>query len=377
MIGDAVSQTLDALYDAAVSPEHWSVAIGRLIDVFGCVNGFRVERDLQTMDGRMIGPRVDDEFRGRFFGVWRHRNIFANRMRGWQPGIYTDQQILPKSDLLRDDYFNGFMKRGGVHSLLLFSLRVDPGVHQSVSLTRPASAGEFETCDRELAEFFLPHLQRVAKITGYLDRSRLMLDAAARLLEENPTGILLLKRDGRIAFANRSARAMAEVADGFVLRSDRMKAPGQREDAILQRLIAAATGRGNPKGASRGGVMRLARRSGARDYVVVASTLSSAPATFEELAPAAFVLITDPDAAPLRSSSMLRRAYDLTATETMVAERLMLGDTPEQAAAVLEIKISTARTHLTALFRKTETTRQTELIRVLLSLPWMDEGMGT
>jgi DNA-binding CsgD family transcriptional regulator len=60
-----------------------------------------------------------------------------------------------------------------------------------------------------------------------------------------------------------------------------------------------------------------------------------------------------------------------------VAERLMLGDTPEQAAAVLEIKISTARTHLTALFRKTETTRQTELMRVLLSLPWMDEGMGT
>ena len=52
-----------------------------------------------------------------------------------------------------------------------------------------------------------------------------------------------------------------------------------------------------------------------------------------------------------------------------MAERLMNGDTPQQAAAALGIKLSTARFHLGALFRKTDTRRQAELVRLLLSLP--------
>jgi len=43
--------------------------------------------------------------------------------------------------------------------------------------------------------------------------------------------------------------------------------------------------------------------------------------------------------------------------------------TPQQAAAALGIKLSTARFHLGALFRKTDTRRQAELVRLLLSLP--------
>ena len=66
---------------------------------------------------------------------------------------------------------------------------------------------------------------------------------------------------------------------------------------------------------------------------------------------------------------MLRNRYGLTAAEIAVAERLMNGDTPQQAAAALGIKVSTARFHLAALFRKTEMRRQAELVRLLLSLP--------
>jgi DNA-binding CsgD family transcriptional regulator len=38
----------------------------------------------------------------------------------------------------------------------------------------------------------------------------------------------------------------------------------------------------------------------------------------------------------------------------------------------LAIKVATVRVHLAALFRKTQTRRQSELVRVLLSLPWSD-----
>jgi len=47
----------------------------------------------------------------------------------------------------------------------------------------------------------------------------------------------------------------------------------------------------------------------------------------------------------------------------------MNGDRPQQAAAALGIEVSTAPFHLGALFRKTDTRRQAELVRLLLSLP--------
>jgi DNA-binding CsgD family transcriptional regulator len=69
---------------------------------------------------------------------------------------------------------------------------------------------------------------------------------------------------------------------------------------------------------------------------------------------------------------MLRQIYGMTAGEALVAERLIAGESPEQVATVLAIKVSTVRVHLAALFRKTQTRRQPELVRVLLSLPWSD-----
>ena len=85
--------------------------------------------------------------------------------------------------------------------------------------------------------------------------------------------------------------------------------------------------------------------------------------------PAAFVLLTDPDRGASRPAWMLRKLYGLTAAEIAMAERLLKGDTPEQAAVALKVKLSTARFHLRALFQKTDTRRQSELVRLLLLLP--------
>ena len=66
---------------------------------------------------------------------------------------------------------------------------------------------------------------------------------------------------------------------------------------------------------------------------------------------------------------MIRQLFGLSPAETRVAQRLMMGDSPEQAAAFLEVKIATARWHLAALYRKTGTSRQAQLVRLLMSAP--------
>jgi DNA-binding CsgD family transcriptional regulator len=373
MDGERVSATIGAIYDAAVSPDMWPMALEQLSGIFRCNIATIIDRNLETLDGRAIAVGIDDAGQREYFDVWRDRNIFVQRTQVWQPGaIITDQEILPKSDLIASDYYNGFMKPRDMHGLLRISLGTEGGVHQSISLMRPRSSGEYERSDIALGRIFLPHLQRSAAIAQHFVKSRIISASAAELLEDNPTGIIFVEQAGTTVFANRSAHMMAARADSFLLRQGRIEVMRQSDRARFEQLIAGACGQDPRATAARGGAMRLARKSGLRDYLVVVAPLARRLDLFSGLSPVACILITDPEAAPTRPRALLRQLYGLTATEVLIAERLVMGDRPERAAAALGAKVSTVRAHLASLFRKTGTSRQSEVIRLLLSLPWRD-----
>ena len=69
-----------------------------------------------------------------------------------------------------------------------------------------------------------------------------------------------------------------------------------------------------------------------------------------------------PAAPPLSAFAEL---YGLTATETRVLDHLARGRTPQEAADVLGVGLTTVKTHLQKLFAKTGTGRQTELVQLL------------
>jgi DNA-binding CsgD family transcriptional regulator len=184
---------------------------------------------------------------------------------------------------------------------------------------------------------------------------------------------VLLNRAGKIVFANGAAQMMARAQDGFVLKRERIEAAERVDDSALQALIAGATSRNAPAGVPRGGAVRLARPSGLPAFNAVVGPLAGKD-SWRESGPVAFVLITDPAEAAIPPDNLLAQLFGFSPTEVRVAERLMMGDSPEQLAEALAIRISTARWHLASLYRKTGTNRQAELVRLLLSLPIMRQG---
>jgi DNA-binding CsgD family transcriptional regulator len=64
----------------------------------------------------------------------------------------------------------------------------------------------------------------------------------------------------------------------------------------------------------------------------------------------------------------LARLFGLTPAETAVALALADGKTPDEHAAEAGVGISTVRTHLRAVFDKTCTRRQPELVRLMVLL---------
>jgi DNA-binding CsgD family transcriptional regulator len=84
--------------------------------------------------------------------------------------------------------------------------------------------------------------------------------------------------------------------------------------------------------------------------------------------PAALVTVSDPQAVCTGPNEILPQLFDLTTAEARLADELGAGCSLKDAARRLGITINTARTQLHQIFAKTETGRQSELMRLLSQL---------
>ncbi|MGH0032040.1 MAG: helix-turn-helix transcriptional regulator [Myxococcota bacterium] len=79
------------------------------------------------------------------------------------------------------------------------------------------------------------------------------------------------------------------------------------------------------------------------------------------------VVFGSPDAISRASIQALGEVYGLTAAESGVVRGLVEGHSIEEVAARRKVKTETARGQLKQVFAKTGTTRQAELIRLVLT----------
>jgi DNA-binding CsgD family transcriptional regulator len=186
------------------------------------------------------------------------------------------------------------------------------------------------------------------------------LSWAEEALNHLSVGVVLLAKDGWILFANRTAEHLLHRAEGVAARGGKLVANQHVEGTQLVGVIARARGGGAQ-------VMRLERGAERRPLhlliVALPAEAESAPVAVAESA--VMAMIIDPEATTAPSSQTLQALYALTKAEGCLARRLVMGDRLEDYARQADISMNTARTHLKAVFTKTETDRQADLIRVL------------
>lgn len=196
-----------------------------------------------------------------------------------------------------------------------------------------------------------------------------ILDAASGvsgLLDVIAIGIVLLDKEGLVVFANRAARQIAARSDD--LRIDRSiracHAPQRTQfEAWLREALHQAM-YGDESLSSH----RLPRSNGKRDLMLLASALPGQNAAVPA-PPALAIFVTDPENRPAISETALAALFGLTPTETQVTLALTQGIRTADIAARLGIAPTTLAFHMRNIFQKTGTSRQAELVALLLAGP--------
>jgi DNA-binding CsgD family transcriptional regulator len=87
------------------------------------------------------------------------------------------------------------------------------------------------------------------------------------------------------------------------------------------------------------------------------------------LSVAALVFVIDPEQAPRSRATVLRSLFHLTPAESRIADGLLEGFEVAEVAERLGITQQTARFHVKRVLAKTGARRQSDLLRIMLTLP--------
>jgi DNA-binding CsgD family transcriptional regulator len=239
------------------------------------------------------------------------------------------------------------------------------GICWTVAYFAAPSRGSLDASRKRLLEAVLPHLRRAAALHQRLVQLRddaLILSDALELLA---LGVLTVDADLAVLFAN--AQAMDTVA-----RGDGLHRSGGRlvlgDPALQQRLKTAvartAAGQANVETAW----FCVRRPSGAPPFTLVVAPVATGPNTTVKRPPggAATILVTDPASQEqLPPAAHLAQRFGLTATEAAVARLAAMGRGMPFVAEALGVSLNTVRTHLKAVYGKTEVNQQAGLARLI------------
>jgi len=285
--------------------------------------------------------------------------------------VVTTRQMMPVEDLRASDMYNAYLAPRDLHEGLRLDIWAGEGWIEDISLLRPWSAGPYAEGEIRLAHALMPHLQRGAAIARRLREAEQLASCGMAALEQLTAAFLVLDRSGNILHANRAACTMLESADGFAVTPSGLAGASLAVTAKLHATLGAACGRGTESAAS--AAMRLPRPSGRPPLALVALPLRPQAELLERQgwggAPAALVCVTDPDAESRPPQEQLVALFGLTSAEAALASGLLAGQELREIAQHSGRSIHTLRSQLAALMAKTQTGRQSELIRLLGRLP--------
>lgn len=218
------------------------------------------------------------------------------------------------------------------------------------------------------ADVFVPHLRRAVEVQLTLHGAQRVRLALAEAIDRLPMGLVLLDAQRRVVIANHGAERIAAAGDG--LRLDPLHGPiaeDARENATLQSLIADALDASQMRDLGTPGFLGVHRPSGQRPYALMVTPLVSEAEAGPGAEAVVAIFFADPAARLPAGSQVLEDLYDFTHAEAELVRLLSTGMSLEDAAQARGVSLNTARSHLKHAFSKTGTSRQGELVRLIVT----------
>lgn len=243
---------------------------------------------------------------------------------------------------------------------LLLTSECAPDVTVCLAAFRLDSQDAFSPEHRQAFAALSPHLRQAMRVARECERAHEFRGAVQALGEQWGKGVAVLDASGRVRHGNAMFERICASEDGLTVRRGVLATSRLNEPAFSRRLASGLRGES-------GGRLDVLRPSGCAPYSLHVSPMAPTPSVFGADQARVSVVVSDPTAVRAPTEATLSVAYGLTRAESRMVARLADGATVCDTAAQLGISLHTARTHLKRAMAKTGVSRQTDLVRLLLT----------
>lgn len=353
---------VEKLYAAGTGELEWTEALAAVCQATGAksANLTRIDpMDQRTshfvvhgVDQGVVGVFVRDYQRD----IFRLHPRMPHFARMEQGRCAQDLQWWSAAEMRRIPFFAELVHPAGIqHALHCFPRKGSDGaawVEVTLHFHRQAALEAGEPALAPLQD----HLRRAYTLGEQLGAAQLRGRQYAEALDQVSDALASLDVQGRLVFANASARKLFAAGHGLSLARDgRIVLADPDARRCLARALTCCPVSSDPF---------VARRLDRRPLRLQLLPLGGADG--RRGGAVALLTLRGPEAAQPTPLQMLQRSYRLTPAEAQLAQALATGVTLKRFAQQQELGYETVRTYLRRIMAKTGTHRQADLVRLVM-----------
>jgi DNA-binding CsgD family transcriptional regulator len=351
---------VDAIYEAAFVPDQWPHALQIVAVNSGCASGViatwnqeRVQQGYRATP--LVQPTVERHARGPHGGESSRFTALHNAL---DSGFTSIETLLTREEFDSDPIQIG-LRGVGLESQAASAIPMPSGELVCISFERYAKDGPFDAQSIAALNDARPHLARAGMIAARLGLERAQSTVSALHKLGLPAAVMTFS--GRVLTTNTH---FDEMPATFLPSSHGGLAINDVEaNRLFQETVNTVKGTNEPLVRS----IPIAARDGRSAFVVHVLPLRRAAHDIFSGGDLLIVATTVRANSSTPSPSILMGLFDLTPAEVKLAVALATGRTVQQAAIDASIQLTTARTYLDRIFRKTGTHQQSQLVALLKS----------
>jgi DNA-binding CsgD family transcriptional regulator/PAS domain-containing protein len=363
---ETFSKVIESIYDCALNPDHWQATLNTIVELCRSRSGVLGVNDLKNNRTELAFLTGIDEHYQRLaekeFGAVNPYTVPLQLVP--VGGVVTSAMLVPEHELMENPWYQNIFTPLGIRDIigicvLKTGLRVG-----TLNVHRFDRYGESEI---QLLTLLAPHVCRSVAISDVLNLKTIETVALEATLDGLASGVFMTDRDGRVVYMNRTAEDQVKTSNALRIVNNRLAAVDYTACTELAKAITEATvDEAEPP---TGGITVALPAGEAVGLVATVLPLNRGQRQNigGSFAATAAIFVQDPVVVPPFPGEAFAKLYGLTGSELRVLLAMAPGLSVKEAAEVLGMGETTAKTHLQHIYTKTSTSKQTELMHLFLS----------
>jgi len=279
--------------------------------------------------------------------------------------IWRGARIVPIEELAGTEFHQQFLEPQAIGHTLHIVVAVEEARIWHVMLARDRHEVDFGEREIEVARCFALHARRAQESQRDVSRHRLVQSGLSCVIDNAALGVAVLDPPEVVYLSDTCESILASL--GAPTPPRRAAIAGRSQPGVARiyfpRAVADAVNNHTHDGATR---LIINRQDSDRQLLVDIRSFQFAGSSRLERRTGIVVTFFDLGQDVSVDEKLLQSAYELTASEARICSLLANGERVEELSERLNIRPNTARTHIKRIFGKTGSTRQAELVKLVM-----------